>query len=185
MKRTAQTVMGWSLVLASLWTGTAMAASTCAPKGIYLMRHAEKLVEAGNRDPQLSAAGHQRARALVDKLRGITVDRIYATPYQRTQQTVAPLAADRQLKTIITDPRAPATLVEELQQACDQVLVYAGHSNTVPALLRALGITIEVTFNGQSLPIAPHVFLDEQDFGGLFEVRYATDGSPTLILDRF
>ena len=185
MKLFVQSVVRWSLVLASLWTGLAAAAPACTPKAIYLLRHAEKLVTPGNRDPQLSAAGLERARALADKLRGTAVDRIYATPYQRTQQTVAPLADERQLTPIIADPRAPATMLAEWRQACGQVLVYAGHSNTVPALLRDLGIVIEVTFNGEPLPMAPVVFLDEQDFGGLFEVRYGADGVPKLTLDRF
>jgi broad specificity phosphatase PhoE len=43
-------------------------------------------------DPPLSVEGGNRAMLLVDKFRGIPIERIYASPFLRTIQTASPLA---------------------------------------------------------------------------------------------
>ena len=75
------------------------------PKGdgvrIILVRHGQTAWNIGagqerfrgRTDLPLDDTGHSQARALVPRLRDEPVDAIYASPLQRTQQTVAPLAA--------------------------------------------------------------------------------------------
>ena len=56
----------------------------------YVVRHADKL----DKTPYsvLSPAGHARAGVLKDKLLDKKIDVIFATPFQRTQETAQPLA---------------------------------------------------------------------------------------------
>jgi broad specificity phosphatase PhoE len=56
----------------------------------YLVRHAEKQDDSSN--ALLSAAGLARANILRDSLLGKGIDRVFASTFQRTQQTAQPLA---------------------------------------------------------------------------------------------
>ncbi len=67
---------------------------------IILVRHGQTAWNAGTgqerfrgrTDLPLDETGHSQARAVVPRLRDEPIDAIYASPLQRTQQTVAPLA---------------------------------------------------------------------------------------------
>ncbi|MDA7978032.1 MAG: histidine phosphatase family protein [Pirellulales bacterium] len=56
----------------------------------YLVRHAEKVSEFG--DPELSAAGKQRAKDLAERLKDAKIAAIYSTKTIRTRETGKPLA---------------------------------------------------------------------------------------------
>lgn len=102
---------------------------------VFLVRHAEK---GEGRDPDLTAVGHARAKALAALLRDADVRTVYSTAYARTQQTAAPLAARLGLEVQAYDPRALGALAEQLRQAGGTHVV-VGHSNTTPAMVRQLG----------------------------------------------
>src|SRR3989454_12655624 len=59
---------------------------------VILIRHAEKVIDPNNNDPDLSPAGQTRAQELVRMFGDAGINAIYATQYKRTQQTVKPLA---------------------------------------------------------------------------------------------
>src|SRR5260370_22141468 len=59
---------------------------------VILVRHAEKIIDPNNADPDLSPAGEARAQELVRMFGDAGITAIYATQYKRTQQTVKPLA---------------------------------------------------------------------------------------------
>jgi phosphohistidine phosphatase SixA/dienelactone hydrolase len=105
---------------------------------IWIVRHAEK--EASGDDPGLTEAGRARAQALARMLRSVSIDGIWATHYRRTQNTVAPIASARSLTPRIVDGSAVRALAAELRQERGKTLLVAGHSNTVPPLLRELGV---------------------------------------------
>ena len=107
---------------------------------LFLVRHAEKVDN--SRDAALSAAGEARARALAQKLGDAGITAIFATQYQRTQKTAAPLAARLKLPVQTHAADDTAGLVELLRKQ-DRALV-VGHSNTLPEIARAFGVTIEV-----------------------------------------
>jgi len=77
------------------------------PTQLYLIRHGE--VEAqyhrvfgGSRiDMALSPLGHEQAAALAQWMEGSALDAIYASPMLRVQQTIAPLAARRNLQPVL------------------------------------------------------------------------------------
>lgn len=111
---------------------------------VYLVRHAEKAPD-GGRDPGLSEIGEARARALARTLADAGITQIFTTSLRRARDTAAPLVERISVKpTRVTaegDVRAQAeALARQIREdhAGRSVLV-VGHSNTVPAIMAALG----------------------------------------------
>jgi len=107
-----------------------------------LVRHAEKGADdpASPGDPGLSEAGAARAAALARTLAAAGVTHLYASPYRRTQDTLAPLAAATGADVVVYDPRELGQLAQDLRALpAGSVAVVAGHSNTTPALAGLLG----------------------------------------------
>ena len=143
---------------------------------LYLVRHAEKQQIPGEKDPPLAAQGESRAQALAARLAGEPIQALYATGYRRTQLTLAPLASRLGLPIQQYDARDSAGFLKTLLATpCSGARVVAGHSNTLPALLRAAGIN------------EPAEEFDESRYGDLFIIDIAD--SPTqparLRLERF
>lgn len=114
---------------------------------IVLVRHAEK-ADAPKDDPALSEAGQRRAEALAAALKDSKVVAIFTTHLRRTQDTAAPLAKQAGVAPrVFTVSRASGAehVAEVARLARDQkegVVVIVGHSNTVPAIARALGANV-------------------------------------------
>lgn len=128
---------------------------------IYLVRHAEK--ETG-KDPVLTPAGKQRAGDLWQKLKDKDIVRIYATPYKRTQMTGDSLRLHLAVDTIIYQADTVGTdLLNKINTHHDigNTILIIGHSNTIPALIRRLGV---VDFKTKELP--------ETAFDNLFLITY-------------
>jgi 2,3-bisphosphoglycerate-dependent phosphoglycerate mutase len=107
-------------------------ASASAQTTFILVRHAEK--EVGSTDPSLSPAGQQRALALTRILEQQKVDAIYSTNFNRTKDTVKPLADTKGI-TIQTYEKEPD--IDRLQKTGGTVVI-CGHSNTIPTLANKL-----------------------------------------------
>src|SRR5215212_8697388 len=61
---------------------------------VYLVRHAEKsIANLDDADPDISALGRDRAKALASRLGAAGVTAIVTTQFKRTQQTAEPLAS--------------------------------------------------------------------------------------------
>ncbi len=116
--------------------------ATCEAQTIFLVRHAERADAGGpaQEDPGLSAIGRARANALAATLRGAGIGSIYVTEFRRTQETAEPLAKKLGITPIVTEAKQTAELASKLKSAKKRVLV-VGHSNTLPEILHALGIT--------------------------------------------
>lgn len=138
------------LLLSGLVVSTTLAQST-----LFIVRHAEK-AQSGGDDPDLSTAGRARADALATMLKDVSVSAIYATEFKRTQQTAAPLAKAMGLTATIMPAKDSAALIAKLRKPGGNVLV-VGHSNTIPDLIKALGI-------------APPISLADDDFDNLFVI---------------
>jgi phosphohistidine phosphatase SixA len=116
-----------------------------AQSTIFVVRHAER-ADAGTAaatmtgaDPDLSAAGTVRAGALATMLKDAGITAIFATQFRRTQQTAAPLATALGV-TVATIPSGDtAGLLAKVKAAPGNVLV-VGHSNTLPEVIRGLGV---------------------------------------------
>lgn len=115
---------------------------------VICLRHAEKSAEAGA-DPGLSEAGQKRAQELARLLSAAGATHLFATPYQRTQGTLAPLARANGLAVATRDPKQLAALASELRALpAGSVAVVCGHSNTTPQLVQLLGGTCRALEQG-------------------------------------
>ena len=137
-------------------------ASLAAAQTVFVVRHAER-ADAGTgggtmmaTDPELSAAGRARAEALASALKDAGVTGIFVTEFKRTQQTAAPLAKLLGVTVQTISSKDTAALVSRLKSATGNVLV-VGHSNTVPDIVKGLGIATPVT-------------IGEADYDNLFVV---------------
>ena len=113
-----------------------------ASRILFLVRHAEKSAIGGN-DPELSAAGQQRAAMLVRILKDSDITAIFTTEFKRTQETAAPTATAMQITPTIIPANDISGLVEKLQSLKGNALIVA-HGNTIPDLVKVLGIATPV-----------------------------------------
>jgi phosphohistidine phosphatase SixA len=121
------------------------ATAVVAQSAVFVVRHAERADTAtgvapiAGADPDLSAAGRVRASSLATVLKDAGITAIFATQFKRTQQTAAPLASALGLTVGTIASTDSAALVAKLKAAPGNVLV-VGHSNTVPEVIKGLGV---------------------------------------------
>lgn len=132
-----------ALLSACALTGLTPLPAAAQPDLVVLVRHAERAAEPAD-DPGLTPAGEQRAQALVQALAGMRVNAIITTQWRRTRDTAAPLAQalGLQPQEVATQRGGPAVNVQAVAAAVraqQGVVLVVGHSNTVTAVLAALG----------------------------------------------
>jgi 2,3-bisphosphoglycerate-dependent phosphoglycerate mutase len=134
-----------------------------------VLRHAEKADS--SKDTYLSAEGLIRADELRKTLSPVDVTAIYSTPYNRTKQTVTPLATEKGITITEYQANKPyEEFVNELLAAnYGKTVVIVGHSNTVPEILKAL---TKNTFN---------VVISENQFDNLFVVSINEGKAPEVV----
>jgi broad specificity phosphatase PhoE len=112
------------------------------PPTIIIVRHAEKASET-ERDPALNAAGIARAAALDSVLADAKVTTIIVTPFRRTAETAINVALRHRVTPMLVpvsgEVATHAAQVAELAKGQEGVVLVVGHSNTVGAIVRALG----------------------------------------------
>lgn len=120
---------------------------------IYLIRHAEKAVPAG--DPDLSEEGRARAAQWSVWLGDKDITAIYSTPYKRTQQTALPLAQKLNQQVIAYSP-SDIDLKAIAARHEGQSVAIVGHSNTIPMYVNRL--------------IGENIYpdIDEDEYGNIF-----------------
>jgi broad specificity phosphatase PhoE len=109
---------------------------------VVIVRHAEKAADGGT-DPDLSAAGRARADALARILKDSGITGIFTSEFKRTQETAAPTATSAHLTPTVVAAKDTAALVAKLHQLNGNALV-VGHGDTIPNLIKALGINAAV-----------------------------------------
>ncbi len=154
-----------AVVVTTTLLGTQLTAQTT----IYVVRHGEKLVTPGERNPALSKAGEARAKALARTLRSIEINACFSTQYKRTTLTVQPTAQVHGLKVKTYRAGQEAKFAKKLAKdfVGKRVLV-SGHSNTVPAILKHLGVKTKLT-------------LGDKDYDNLFVVSISKEGKVSLL----
>jgi phosphohistidine phosphatase SixA len=143
-----------------------------APALVILVRHAERDSQAT--DAPINAAGRDRAQELAHVLEawtatGIRIRALFATERQRTQQTLEPLSASVHVPITVVNAKETGTLVNKILAFKGGLVVVAGHSNTLPEIMEALG--------------APSgIEIADTDFSHLF-VLTKPGTSPTPVVD--
>lgn len=110
---------------------------------VFIVRHAEK-ASAGGKDPELSIEGQKRAEALANILKDSQITSVFVTEFKRTQETAAPTAKAVHVTPTVIAANQIGVLAEKLRTLNGNALV-VGHGNTIPDLLKALGIAAPVT----------------------------------------
>jgi phosphohistidine phosphatase SixA len=135
----------WFLCVLVLLAAPTVAAAQGA---VFVVRHAERADTSA--DSVLSAAGQARAMRLAVILKDAGITQIFTTNMRRTVQTAAPVAVALTLTPTELPSADLDALLTKLRSATqrDRVLV-VGHSNTVPEIVRGLGISTPVTIGDE------------------------------------
>jgi broad specificity phosphatase PhoE len=128
--------------LAFIFLITLLASAADAAPVIFIVRHAEKKATGGN-DPDLSLAGQKRAGALARILKDSRITSVFVTEFKRTQETAVPTAKATHLGPTMVPANDVPGLAAQLRALNGNALV-VGHSNTIPDLMKALGITTPI-----------------------------------------
>lgn len=138
---------------------------------VIVVRHAEK--QTGSDDPELTLAGEERSHRLRDLAIDAGVTAVFASQFKRTQATVEPLASALGLPVQIVDARDTSGLVQRIVgDDAGSVVVVAGHSNTVPGIVAALGAP-----EPDEIP--------ETDYDNLFVVTVGASGEASVLRLKF
>lgn len=112
------------------------------PSMVVLVRHGEKATVGGS-DPSLSEAGVARAQALAGALTMLTPNAIVVSSLKRTGETAAVVVSKTGVvPTVIPidgGGAAHVAAVAAAVHAARGIVLVVGHSNTVPAIVTALG----------------------------------------------
>jgi len=132
-----------------------LAVAADATPVVFIVRHAEKAATGGN-DPELSVEGQNRAKALARILKDSQITTVFVTEFKRTQETAAPTAKEAQVSSVVVPANDVGSLAAKVRGLNGNALV-VGHGNTIPELMKALGI---------ATPIA----IPENDYSEIFVV---------------
>ncbi len=136
----------WFLTLAVLLATVSLVTA----QTVVVIRHAERADTATGtggsmmtNDPDLSDLGKARAQSLATALKDAGITAIYVTEFKRTQQTAEPLAKALGIPATVVSAKDMPGLIEKVKVASGNTLI-VGHSNTVPQILKHLGVVDEV-----------------------------------------
>lgn len=120
----------------------AAAETAGGPSLVLLVRHAEPAEQPAD-DPGLTDVGNKRAQDLAAALRDAGVTTIIVSPFRRTGDTAAPLAAARGFKPMMVpigrSVEGHIAAVAAAVRALKGVVLVVGHSNTIPEVIAQLG----------------------------------------------
>ena len=172
MQRRLFTVL--ALVAALAAGASPIAAQAGQETTVLLVRHAEKAATPAD-DPPLTPAGEARARDLWTAIRDAGVSVVITTQFARTRQTAQPTASALGISPTVVPATSPTHIQEvvaEVRRHPGKTVLIVGHSNTVPALVEALGAK------------RPGAICDSR-YDDLFVVTVASDGKASAVHARY
>lgn len=131
----------------------------------YLIRHAEKdRSDPENENPNLTEQGIERAKGWAVYFANISLDQIYSTEYNRTQQTAMYVAAAQEITVQAYDP---SNMYNEdfKKNTLGKTVLIVGHSNTTPQFVNAI------------IGDNKYTDIDDRDNGSLYIVRLEGDST--------
>jgi len=142
--------------------------SGCNDYDVFVLRHLEKAND-GTRDPSLNSIGKKNAKTLAALPIIKEASHSFYTPYKRTYETLEFIDTEKS----VYDPMQTEKLVRKIKdQHCGEIVLVVGHSNTVPAIIKALGGSFDIRYAGQKLSSDPVIMLNEKDYGSVFRVTF-------------
>ena len=151
-----------------------------AQQAIFLVRHGETVAPKGTDLRPLSESGKRRAVLLATLLKDAGISAIFTSNLERTVNTAEPLAqslrieskALAQLNTQFKQNELDAFVALLRSAHRRDIVLVVGHSNSVPALLKALGHPAEIK-------------IPETEFDNLFVLIPKSEGPPLLLRLRY
>jgi len=138
---------------------------------VLLVRHADIDLPPASGDPSLNDAGRRRAEALAHVVGPAGVTTVFTSTLRRTKETAEPTLKELGLSGR-TMP-APATVAQQARAGeLGAVVLIAGHSNTVPEVIAALGV-----------PTPP--VIGETEFDNLFVVTVTEPTGASLLALKY
>jgi len=143
---------------------------------VIVVRHAEKAAQP-EADPHLSPDGRARAETLARALKDAGVTAVITTQYRRTVETGAPTAREFRLTPVVVSetsqiPKHASAVAEAVMKHAGGTVLVVGHSNTVAAIVQALG--------------APRpAELCDAEYDALFVVSVTAEGRATVVKARY
>lgn len=135
---------------------------------VYLVRHAEKVLEQKN--PPLTPCGLKRAEQLAVILEQANIKAIYSTEFTRTEQTAAPLANKLNLEVQPYSPRKLESFAAKIKQEKQNVVI-VGHSNTTPQLTAFVANTLVKN-------------ITEKEYQMLYQVKFSGGNAQLTLLKQ-
>lgn len=158
------------LIILLMLTPVLSAADETKLTTVILVRHAEKQSNTDNTD--LSAAGRARASELVRLLGSSGISAIYTSQFLRAKKTVEPLATFLKLTPIEVNADKTDELIKKIfAEHSGQVVFVAGHSNTVPEIITALGANVPA--------------ISDSEYDNLYVVTASAIGKATVVRLKF
>ena len=111
---------------------------------VLLVRHADVDRPSASANPPLNPFGQRRAEDLARAVGAAGIASLFTSSMLRTQMTVEPLA--KRLGVVPRLAPVPAAFAQQVLSGSEgAVVLVAGHSNTVPAMIAALrGVPVEI-----------------------------------------
>jgi broad specificity phosphatase PhoE len=144
------------------------------PATVILVRHAERAATPAG-DPVLTEAGMQRAADLAAALAGARVTAIITTHLQRTQLTARHVMEAIGQTHIVVRAGGPiqahvdSVAAAVRRRPAGDVVLVVGHSNTIPAVIAALG--------GPAMPD-----LCDNQYSSMFILEFPASGAPPRLI---
>ncbi len=109
---------------------------------IYLVRHAEKdLSDPLNVNPPLTEAGEARAEKLVKEMKGVKLEGVYSTEYDRNINTVKPLCTERGLEIQNYTAFEFNGMLDYMKTNKGKAFLICGHGDNLLPMVDYLGAT--------------------------------------------
>lgn len=150
---------------------------------VIVVRHAEKEPGEGD-DPHLSDGGEARACALAHALEDADVTAVITTQFVRTGETAAPTARAAGVAPEVVPvkwdsvSRNASAIAASVRRHKGGVVLVVGHSNTVPAIVAALGAEVPEAICDSEYDRMEIVSVESSGRARLIESRY---GAPTPV----
>jgi broad specificity phosphatase PhoE len=141
---------------------------------VIVVRHAEKAAQPAA-DPPLTDAGKARAVALWEAVKDAGVQAVITTQFARAVETAAPTAERLGLKGEVVNAAGTdhaMRVAAAVKKHAGETVLVVGHSNTVPAIIAALGAK------------EPAAICDEA-YDNFYVVRIDATGKASLIHSRY
>ncbi len=139
------------------------------PTTYYFIRHAEKIQNSTNDNPELTKKGKKRAVYWSEVFQHVNFDMIFSTNYKRTIATASPTAISKKLKIKLYD--AKKLYSNEFQKITKgKTVLIVGHSNTTPQFVNKI------------IGKKKYTEINETNFSNLFIVNLLQDSMTDTLL---